>query len=140
MKWRRAKWWDPRTWMAFAFWELRMTFTATGGENLSDWKAAVTMTVAEILTIAALLDAISVYIGHRLGDRSVILIVVGFVIASLNLRTALGKNKILNALRAQFEIYSLPARISGAIVVILLIVLSAIAAGLLGEAVSHLPH
>ena len=101
---------------------------------------AVTMTVAEILTIAALLDAISVYIGHRLGDRSVILIVVGFVIASLNLRTALGKNKILNALRAQFEIYSLPARISGAIVVILLIVLSAIAAGLLGEAVSHLPH
>ena len=63
---RCAHWWNPPTWLAFIFWELRTIFAAVGNDGQSDWKATVIIVVFEILAVFGLTDAASVYLGHRL--------------------------------------------------------------------------
>ena len=69
MKARLAQWWDPRTWLAFMFWELRTIAGAVSNDGLSDWKATATIVIFEILAIVGLTDATSVYLGRRLIDK-----------------------------------------------------------------------
>jgi hypothetical protein len=60
---RHAQWWDPRTRLAFIFWELRTIFAAVRNDGQSDWKAMVIIVVFEILAIVGLTDAAAVYLG-----------------------------------------------------------------------------
>src|ERR1700679_518780 len=50
---RSARWWDPRTWLAFAHWELRTIFNAYSNDGLSDLKAAAVIGMVEILAFGA---------------------------------------------------------------------------------------
>lgn len=140
MKARRAQWWDPRTWLAFMFWELRTIFAAIRDDGWSDWKAAVVITVVEILGVGALTDAVSVYLGRSLIDRSnPYLYIFPLVVALLNTKAALGKNKRCR-LSTEFESYSAPIRIGGGWTVVLLVLLTIIAAGHFAVAQRLLPR
>jgi hypothetical protein len=57
---KSAHWWDPRTWLAFMFWELRLIFEAFAKDGLSDWKATAVIAVFEILAIVGLTNAAAV--------------------------------------------------------------------------------
>jgi hypothetical protein len=136
---RQVHWWNPRTWLAFAFWELQTMFAAMSNDGLSGWKAAVVIATAEFLAIFAVADAVSVRVGRRLIDGYLIY-VVGFAVATLNLRAAIGANNPSKRYCTEFESYSAPIRIGGAIAVVLLVISAIIAAGHFGAAVSHLPR
>jgi ABC-type transport system involved in cytochrome c biogenesis permease subunit len=56
-----AQWWDPRTWLAFAFWELRTILKGYQGDDLADWSATGFLIVVEILGLGALSSALAVY-------------------------------------------------------------------------------
>lgn len=141
MKPQRAHWWDPRTWLAFAFWELRTIFAAVRDDGWSDWKATLVIIAVEILGIGALPDAISVYMGRRIFDESIpFLFIVAFVVAILNTKALIGKNKRWNRLSTEFESYSRPIRIGGGWAVVLLVILTIIAFGHFGQAQRYLPR
>lgn len=57
MKTSRTRWWDPRTWLAFMFWELRTIAGAISDDGLADWKATGTIVIFEILAVVGLADA-----------------------------------------------------------------------------------
>src|ERR1700733_6261204 len=85
MKEPYARWWDPRTWLAFMFWELRTIYAALGGVSSADWKATVVIAVFEILAIVGLTNAAAVYLGRRLIDKgSPFIFLVGFAVALVN--------------------------------------------------------
>lgn len=137
---RRAQWWDPRTWLAFMFWELRTIFAAIRNDDLSDWKATVVIVLVEICAIIGLTDAAAVYLGRRLIDNSSpIVFLVAFAVALVNTLAALGKNRRSNRLSREFESYPAPIRIGGGIAVVLLVIVAIIAAGHFGAAQRHLP-
>ena len=141
MKAQCAHWWDPRTWIAFAFWELRTIFAAIRDDGLSEWKATVVIVVAEIFTIVGLTNAVAVYLGRRLiYGSSPYILVVGVVVGLANLKAVFGKNKRWNRLSAEFENYSKPVRIGGGWAVVLLIILAIVVSGLFAEAQLHLPR
>jgi hypothetical protein len=107
MKARLAQWWDPRTWLAFMFWELRTIARAVSSDGLSDWKATATIVICEILAIVGLTDATSVYLGRRLIDKgSPFVYLVAFAVATINIPAALGKFKRWQRLGKEFESYS----------------------------------
>jgi hypothetical protein len=140
MKPKRSQWLDPRTWMAFAHWEVRTIFAAISDDGLSDWKAAVIITALELLGMAALTDALSVYLGRRLIHKSSpYLYLVGFLLIVLNIKGILGKDGRWNRLNSEFESYSAPVRLGGGWAVVLLAILTVIAFGYFGDAQRHLP-
>ena len=127
--------------MAFAFWELRTIFAAIRDDGWSDWKATLVIIALEILGIGTLPDAISVYMGHRIIDESIpLLFIVALVVALLNIKALIGKNKRWNRLSGEFESYSKPIRIGGGWAVVLLVIVTIVAFGHFGEALRHLPH
>jgi hypothetical protein len=69
MKERAAKWWDPRTWLAFAFWELHTIFKGYSGDGMAAWNATGIIIVVEILGVGALTSAWAVYHERRLIDH-----------------------------------------------------------------------
>ncbi len=141
MKARLAQWWDPRTWLAFMFWELRTIARTISDDGLSDWKATGTIVIFEILAIVGLTNATAVYLGRRLiGKGSPFIFLVGFAVAFINIPAALGKFRRWHRLGKEFESYSKPTRIAGGIVVVLLIIGSIVCAGYFGEAQSNLPR
>jgi len=106
MKPQRAQWWDPRTWMAFAYWELKTIFAAISDDGWSDWKATTILLALELLAMAALTDAVSVIRGHKLIYRSSPFIyIVPAILILLNLKAILGKNESWNRLSTSFENY-----------------------------------
>jgi hypothetical protein len=141
MKARRAQWWDPRTWLAFMFWELRTIAKAISDDGLSDWKATGTIVIFEILAIVGLTNAAAVYLGRRLIEKGTpFIFVVAFAVTFINIPAALGKFKRWRRLGDEFESYSKPTRIAGGIVVVLLIIGAIVCAGYFGEAQSSLPR
>jgi hypothetical protein len=125
MAMRTARWWDPRTWMAFMFWELRRIFAAISGDAWSEWKAAVST---------------AVYLGRRLIDKgSPFIFLVVFAVGLINTPTMMGKFRRWRKLSTEFEDYSAPTRIAGGIVVLLLYVGAIVCAGHFGEAQHNLP-
>lgn len=136
---RSARWWDPRTWLAFAHWELRTIFNAYSNDGLSDLKAAAVIGMVEILAFGAVTSAWSVYHGRRLIDHSTIYL-VALIVAVLNSRVAFGRSKRWHRLYKDFDSYPAPIRIGGGVVVAVLVVLTIIAAGHFGAAYSHLPR
>ena len=119
---------------------MRTIFAAISDDGLSDWKATVIITALELLGIAALTDALSVYLGRRLiHTSSPYLYLIGFLLILLNIKGVLGKNKRWNRLTSEFEKYSAPVRIGGGWAVVLIAILTVIAAGHFGEAQRHLP-
>ena len=137
---RTARWWDPRTWLAFMFWELRTIAEAVSNDGLSDWKATGTIVVFEILAIVGLTDAASVYLGRRLIDKgSPFVFLVAFAVAFINIPAALGKFKRWHRFRKEFESYSKSTRIAGGILVVLLFIGAIIWAAYFGEAQRNLP-
>lgn len=140
MAMRTARWWDPRTWLAFMFWELRTIAEAVSDDGLSDWKATGTIVIFEILAIVGLTDATSVYLGRRLIDKgSSFVILVAFAVAFINTPAALGKFGRWHRLGKEFDSYSKPARIAGGIVVVLLFIGAIVCAGYFGKAQRALP-
>ena len=135
---RRSRWWDPRTWLAFAFWELRAIFKGYSGDGLADWKATGVIIVVEILGLGALTSAWSVYHERRLVDHYIYLVALAVVI--LNAGAAWGGNKRWQRLCREFESYPKPIKIGGGIVVVALIFLTVIAANHFGAAYSRLPR
>ena len=141
MKARLAQWWDPRTWLAFMFWELRTIARAISDDGLSDWKATGTIVIFEILAIVGLTDATAVYLGHRLIDKgSPFIFLVGFAIVVINIPAAVGKHKRWDRLSTEFESYSRPVRIVGGIMVVLLVVAAILVTGHFGAAQRLLPR
>jgi predicted permease len=141
MKTPRARWWDPRTWLAFMFWELRTIARAISDDGLSDLKAIGTIVIFEILAIVGLTDATSVYLGRRLIDKgSPFVFLVAFAVAFINIPAALGKFKRWHRLGKEFESYSKPTRIAGGIVVVLLFIGAIVCTGYFGEAQHLLPR
>jgi hypothetical protein len=140
MKARRAQWWDPRTWLAFMFWELRSIF-ATFDDGLSDWKAAVSIIIFEIFAIVGLTNAAAVYLGRKLIEKgSPFILLVCFGVAIVNTPAVVGKLRRWRKLSAEFETYSAPTRIGGRIVVVLLFIGAVICAGHFGVAQRNLPR
>lgn len=138
---QRARWWDPRTWFAFAFWELRTIFAAIRDDGWSDWKATVVIIVVEILGIVALTGAASVYLGRRLIDQSSSYVyILPLALVLLNLKAVLGKNKRWNRLSREFESYPAPIRLGGGWAVVLLTFLMIFVASHFAVAQRHLPH
>jgi hypothetical protein len=136
-----VRWWDPRTWLAFMFWELRTIYAALGGASSSDWKATVVIAVFEILAIVGLTNAAAVYLGRRLIDKgSPFIFLVGFAVALVNTPALLGKHKRWDRLGEEFETYSTPIRVVGGIAVVLLVVGAIIVAGHFGAAQRTLPR
>jgi hypothetical protein len=135
---RAAKWWDPRTWLAFAFWELRTIFKGYSGDGLSDWKATGVIMAVETLGLGAITSAWSVYHERRLIDHYIYIVALGVFI--LNVGAGWGGNKRWQRLYREFESYPKPIRIAGGVVVVALIVLTVIAASHFGAAYSHLPR
>jgi hypothetical protein len=138
MKARGAKWWDPRTWLAFAFWELRTILKGYQGEEMADWSATGFLIVVEILALGALSSAWSVYHEQRLIDHYIY--TVALVVLVLNVGTAWGGSKRWQRLRREFESYPKQIRIGGGVVVVTLIILTVIAVNYFGAAYSHLPR
>jgi hypothetical protein len=140
MAMRTARWWDPRTWLAFMFWELQRIFAAIGNDGLSDWKAAVSIAVFEILAIVGLANATAVYLGRRLIDKgSPFIFLVAFAVALINTPALIGKFRRWHRLCLEFETYSKPTRIAGCIAVVLLFIGAIVCAGYFGEAQRNLP-
>ena len=136
-----ARWWDPRTWLAFMFWELRTIARAISDDGLADWKATGTIVIFEILAIVGLTNAAAVYLGRRLIDKgSPFIFLVGFAVAIVNTPAILGKRKRWDRLSAQFEGYSPTIRIVGGFVVVLLVAGAIIVAGHFGAAQRLLPQ
>ena len=118
-----ARWWDPRTWLAFMFWELRTISGAISDDGLADWKATGIIVVFEILAIVGLTNATAVYLGRRLIDKgSPFIFLVAFAVAIVNTPAILGKRKRWDRLSAEFEGYSRTIRIVGGFAVVLLVV------------------
>jgi uncharacterized membrane protein YhaH (DUF805 family) len=141
MKAPRARWWDPRTWLAFMFWELRTIARAISDDGLSDWKATGTIVIFEILAIVGLTNAAAVYLGRRLIDKgSPFIFLVAFAVAIVNTPAILGKRKRWDRLSAEFEGYSPTIRIVGGFAVVLLVVAAIIVAGHFGAAQRLLPQ
>jgi hypothetical protein len=141
MKAFRARWWDPRTWLAFMFWELRTIARAISSDGLSDWKATGIIVVFEILAIVGLTDAAAVYLGRRLIDKgSPFVFVVAFAVAIVNTPAILGKHERRDKLSAEFEAYSPAIRIVGGFAVVVLVVGAIIVAGHFGAAQRFLPQ
>jgi uncharacterized membrane protein YidH (DUF202 family) len=138
MKGRFAHWWDPRTWLAFAFWELRTILKGYQGDDMADWSATGFLIVVEILGLGALSSAWSVYHERRLIDHDLLLITLGVLI--LNVGAAWGGNKRRQRLHREFESYPMPIKIGGGVVVVALIVLTVMAASHFGAAYSRLPR
>jgi hypothetical protein len=138
MKARAAKWWDPRTWLAFAFWELRTIFKGYSGDGMSEWKATGVIIVVEFLGLGALTSAWSIYHERRLPDHYMYIVAVAVFI--LNVGAAWGGNRRWQRLSREFESYPKPIRIGGGVVVVALIILTVIAASHFGAAYSHLPR
>ena len=137
---RTAPWWDPRTWMAFMFWELQKIFAAISGDGLSEWKAAVSIAIFEILAIVGLTNATAVYLGRRLIDKgSPFIFLVVFAVGLINTPAMMGKFKRWRRLSTVFEAYSARTRIAGGIVVVLIYVGAIVCAGHFGEAQRNLP-
>src|ERR1039457_2542589 len=140
MKTRRAQWWDPRTWLAFMFWELRTIFAAISDDGWSDWKAGVVIVVVEILTIVGLTNAAAVYLGRRLIDKgSPFIFLVAFAVALVNTPALLSKHKRLNLLGREFKGYPVPIRIAGGFAVVLLVAAAIIVASHFGAAQRNVP-
>jgi len=141
MKAPRARWWDPRTWLAFMFWELRTIARAISDDGLADWKATGTIVIFEILAIVGLTNAAAVYLGRRLIDKgSPFIFLVAFAVAIVNTPAILDKRKRWDRLSAEFEGYSPTIRIVGGFVVVLLVVGAIIVAGHFGAAQRLLPQ
>jgi hypothetical protein len=138
VKAQRAQWWDPRTWLAFAFWELHTIFKGYSGDGMAAWNATGIMIVVEILGIGALTSAWAVYHERRLIDHYIYM--VALVVLVLNVGAAWGGNKRWQRLRKEFESYPRPIKIGGGVVVVALIVLTIIAVNYFGAAYSHLPR
>lgn len=138
MKAQRAQWWDPRTWLAFAFWELRTILKGYQGDDLADWSATGFLIVVEILGLGALSSAWAVYHERRLIDHYIYIVALAVFI--LNVGAAWGGNKRWQRLRKEFESYPRPIRIAGGVVVVALIVLTVIAVNYFGAAYSRLPR
>jgi hypothetical protein len=135
-----ARWWDPRTWLAFMFWELQTIAKALSDDGLSDWKATATIVVFEILAIVGLTNATAVYLGRRLIDKgSPFIFLVAFAVAFINLPAALGRFRRWHKLGREFQNYSKPTRIAGGIVVVLLVIGAIVCAAYFGEAQVKLP-
>jgi hypothetical protein len=135
-----ARWWDPRTWLAFMFWELQRIFSAISNDGLSDWKAAVSIAIFEILTIVGLANATSIYLGRRLIDKgSPFIFLVVFAVAIINTPAMIGKFSRWRRLGMEFERYPVPTRIIGGIVVVLLYIGAIVCAGHFGVAQRNLP-
>jgi hypothetical protein len=125
--------------MAFMFWELQRIFAAIGGDVLSEWKAAVSIAIFEILAIVGLTNATAVYLGRRLIDQgSPFIFLVVFGVGLINAPAMMGKFKRWHRLRTEFEGYSAPARIAGGVVVVLLYVGAIVCAGHFGVAQRNL--
>lgn len=136
---RSARWWDPRTWLAFMFWELRTIFAAISNDSLSEWKAAVSIVVFEIVAIVGLTNATAVYLGRRLIQKgSPFIFLVGFAVAIVNTPALIGRFKRWNRLSKEFESYSSRARIAGGIAVTLIFIGAVVCAGYFGVAQRHL--
>jgi hypothetical protein len=126
--------------MAFMFWELRRIFAAISGDAWSEWKAAVSIAVFEILAVVGLTNATAVYLGRRLIDKgSPFIFLVVFAVGLINTPTMMGKFRRWRKLSTEFEDYSAPTRIAGGIVVLLLYVGAIVCAGHFGEAQHNLP-
>jgi hypothetical protein len=138
MKVRDVRWWDPRTWLAFAFWVLRTIFKGYCGDGLADWNATGVIIVVEILGLGALTSAWSIYHGQRLFDHYIY--IVALAVVTLNAGAAWGGNKRWQRLRGEFESYSKPIKIGGGAIVVALIILTVIAASHFGAAYSRLPR
>jgi hypothetical protein len=137
---RRAQWWDPRTWLAFMYWELRTIFAAIAGDSWSDWKAIVVIVLFEFLAIVGLTDAAAVHLGRRLIDKgSPFIALVGIGVALVNTPAILGERKRWDKLSAEFESYSAAIRVVGGFAVVLLVVAAIIVAGHFGAAQRYLP-
>jgi hypothetical protein len=83
MKVRAARWWDPRTWLAFAFWELRTIFKGYSGDGLADWKATGVIMVVETLGLGAITSAWAVYHERRLIDHSIYIMALAVFILNV---------------------------------------------------------
>jgi hypothetical protein len=138
MKERAGKWWDPRTWLAFAFWELHSMLKGYSGDTYAAWSATGFLIVVEILGLGALTSAWAVYHERRLMDHYIYIVALAVVI--LNVGSAWGGNKRRQRLRKEFESYPMPIKIGGGVVVVALIVLTVGAASHFGAAYSHLPR
>lgn len=138
MKARHAQWWDPRTWLTFAFWELHTIFKGYYDDGLSEWKATGVMIVVEILALGALASAWSVHREQRLMDHYIYVVALAVVI--LNAGAAFGGGKRRHRLCSEFESYPKPIRIGGGVVVIALIIVTVVAINYFGAAYSHLPR
>ena len=138
MKTQPAQWWDPRTWLAFAFWELRTILKGYQGDDLADWSATGFLIVVEILGLGALTSAWAVYHERRLIDHYMLPVTLGVLI--LNVGAAWGGNKRWQRLCKEFDSYPMPIKIGGGVVVVTLIVLTVMAASHFGAAYSHLPR
>jgi hypothetical protein len=135
----RLHWLDPRTWLAFMFWELRTIAAVVSGEDLADWKAVGVIVVFEILAVVGLTNAAAVYLGRQLIHRgSPYIFLVAFAVAAVNAPAILGKHDRWNRCSREFERYPKFFRIAGGIVVILLVAGSIIAAAHFGEAQRYL--
>lgn len=140
MAMRTARWWDPRTWLAFMFWELRTIFAAFSDDGLADWKAAAVIALFEFLAIVGITNATAVYLGRRLIEKgSSFIFLVGLAVAIINTPAILGNHRRWNRLSTEFASYSAPTRIVGRIAVVLLVVGAISVAGYFGAAQSHLP-
>jgi hypothetical protein len=141
MKARRAQWWDPRTWLAFMFWELRTMFAAIRNDGQDDWKAMVIIVVFEIAVMFALTDGAAVYLGHRFIDNgNPFLYLAGFAILVANTPAIVGKHRRWDRLGTEFESYPTFIRICGGIAVVLLIAAAIFLSGHLGAALRDLPR
>ena len=138
VKTQAAQWWDPRTWLAFAFWELHSIFKGYSREGMAAWNATGIMIVVEILGLGAVTSAWAVYHERRLIDHYIY--IVGLAVFILNGGAAWGGNKRWRRLGREFESYPKPIRIGGGIIVVALIVLTVVAASHFGAAYSHLPR
>jgi hypothetical protein len=137
---RRAHWWDPRTWLAFIYWELRTVSAVISSDGLSDWKAITLIVVFEILAIVGLTNGAAVYLGRRLIEKgSPFIFLVGLGVAVINTPAILGKHERWDRLSAEFETYPASIRVVGGMAVVLLYVMVIIAAGHFGAAQGHLP-
>jgi hypothetical protein len=140
MAMRTARWWDPRTWLAFMFWELRTMFAAVRDDGQSDWKAMIIIVIFEILAMFALTDAAAVYLGRRFIDKgSPLIYLLAFAIAVLNTPAIVGKHRHWDRLGTEFEGYPTFIRLGGAIAVVLLIAAAIFLSGHFGAAVRLLP-
>ncbi len=135
-----ARWWDPRTWLAFMFWELRTIFAAFSDDDLSDWKATAVIVVFEIVAIVGLTNAAAVYLGRKLIEKGgPFIFLVGFAVVIINTPAMLSNHRRWKTLGTEFATYSAPIRIVGGIAVLLLVAVAIVAVGYFGEAQLNLP-